>query len=308
MQFINIVVAGGVNIDTTYLVEKLPSEGETVSASGRKQSLGGKGLNQAVAARRAGASVAIVGATGAGPGGKEIREFLVNEGIEIQLLSELPNAKTGRAIIAVDPDANNLIIVDLGANLQADATMVDQLRDAWSGIQFVVANGEAPEMLVESLFIAARQNEVTTVWNPSPMPSDPSIVLRHTDVLVVNQSEANHLGGESQNIESLVDTLAKSGPSEIVLTLGADGCVVHHKGELHRITAPLVNAVDPTAAGDTFLGYYLAERVQGSTPQQAAKIATVAASICVQSHGAATSIPRRFDISEELKDAENADQ
>ncbi len=153
MQPINIVVAGGVNIDTTYLVGKLPRKGETVSAHGRKQSFGGKALNQAVAVRRAGASVAIVGATGADTAGIAIREFLVNEGVEIQLLAEILEVETGRAIIAVDPDANNLIIVDLGANLQTDSTVVDQLGDVWPSIQFVVANGEAPESLVESLFL-----------------------------------------------------------------------------------------------------------------------------------------------------------
>ena len=298
-----IIFAGGVNLDTTLLVRALPTEGQSVSTVGKYTAIGGKGLNQALAAQRAGARVAIVGATGDDDAGRTIRAFLAEEGINIEYLVEIGGAETGRAIIVLDPHARNLIVGELGANLLLEPDMVHRVEGAWGGwdrVQYIAANGEAPVDLLQKLFDLARSRNIQTVWNPSPMPEDPEPFLRRTDVLIVNRSEAEELAGTTAPMVAVLDRLHDLGPSEVIVTLGENGCIVGAGGKNNAYPARAVDAVDPTGAGDTFLGYFLASRTQGASIGEAAEIATVAASICVETNGAAKSIPRRGQVDSAL--------
>lgn len=296
MRSPTILVAGGVNLDTTLLVRTLPTEGQSVSATGSYRAIGGKGLNQALAARRAGAEVAMVGATGNDAPGREIRSFLVSEGVNIEYLIEIEAAHTGQAIIVLDSQANNLIVGELGANLLLEPGLVQGIWNAWNNwkdVRFVAANGEGPDMIVQRLFDQARSRSIQSLWNPSPMPEDPESLLERTDVLIANRSEAEELGGRGGGLRNLMRRLLETGPSEIIVTLGEEGCVIANKEEITSLSARSVDAVDPTAAGDTFLGYFLASRANGASTTEAARVASFAASICVQTKGAARSIPHR---------------
>jgi ribokinase len=289
----SVLVAGGVNMDTTYRVDSLPKPGETVNTIGKSQAIGGKGLNQALAVRRAGSDVGIVGSVGDDADGHVIREFLEVEGISCDLLSVLPDTDTGRAIILVDNDAENLIIVDLGANLETNENIVEQLGKSWSGVRAVVANGETPADVVRELFEEARTRSVTTIWNPSPMPKDVATLLGLADTLIVNFTEAAQLVGRDATPVELGQALVRKGPVEVVLTLGKEGSQICTRSESTRIPAPEVDAIDPTAAGDTFLGYYVSSRLEGLDPSAAALTASKAAALCVQCMGASDSIPTR---------------
>lgn len=295
-----VLVAGGVNMDTTYRVARLPSPGETVNAVARSRAIGGKGLNQALAVRRAGSSVGILGSVGDDADGKAIREFLAEEGVSCESLAVLPDADTGRAIILVDDDAENLIVVDLGANLLTDVSAVESLGGSFSGVRAVAANGEAPQRVVRALFEKARKLSIATVWNPSPMPDDVSALIRLTDTLIVNRAEAMHLAGRDAPPIELGRALARKGPSEVVVTLGAEGSQVCTRRESVRIPAAGAEPVDPTAAGDTFLGYYLTSRLDALEPDAAALVGSAAAALCVQSVGASDAIPRREDLPDDL--------
>ena len=298
-QLPQIIFAGGVNQDTTLLVRALPTEGQSVSTTGKYTAIGGKGLNQALAARRAGAQVAIVGATGDDAAGRSIRTYLAEEGVNIEYLVEIAGAETGQAIIVLDPQARNLVVGELGANLLLDPSMVHRVERAWDNwdrVQFVSANGEAPVDLLHMLFDLARSRNIQTVWNPSPMPEDPERVLRRTDVLIANRSEAEELAGTTATMAAAVDRLRDLGPSEVIVTLGESGCIVGAGGENIAYPARAVDSVDPTGAGDTFLGYFLASRTSGASTGEAAVNAMVAASICVEMKGAAKSIPRRGQV------------
>lgn len=278
-------------MDTTYHVANLPKEGETIFATETASSLGGKGLNQAVAAQRAGAHVALLGAVGTDQAGMDIRSFAKEEGMETSLLQQVSGENTGRAIIAVDSAANNMIIVDSGANrlttFRADHTQPSD----WSSVSHVIANGEAPVETVTSLFKFAKRVGMVTAWNPSPVPLDSAPLLSLTDVLVLNETEATSIEGNGGSPEYLVRMIAQRGPREIVLTLGASGSLVYANGQIERVPAEKVTAVDPTAAGDTFLGYYIANRAENSTPLASAKAASAAAALCVQQQGAVNAIP-----------------
>ena len=293
MPMPSVLVAGGVNMDTTYKVDSLPKPGETVNTIGKSQAIGGKGLNQALAARRAGSDVGIVGSVGDDTEGRVIREFLESEGISCDSLSLLPDTDTGRAIILVDDDAENLIIVDLGANLETDADIVEQLGDDWRGVRAVVANGETPANVVEALFEGARTRSVKTVWNPSPMPKDIATPLGLTDLLIVNHTEAAYLAGRDATPVELGQALVRMGPVEVVVTLGKEGSQICNRQESIKIPALEVDAVDPTAAGDTFLGYYVSSRLEGADSSDAALTASAAAALCVQCMGASDAIPTR---------------
>ena len=291
-----ILVAGGVNLDTTLLVRTLPTAGQSVSATGSYRAIGGKGLNQALAAQRAGADVAMVGATGDDAPGREIRSFLVSEGINIEYLIEIEGAHTGQAIIVLDSRANNLIVGELGANLLLEPGFVQGIWNDWNNwkdIKFVAANGEGPDMIVQRLFDQARNRDIQTLWNPSPMPKDPESLLGRTDVLIANRSEAEELVGRGGGLRNLMRGLLETGPSEIIVTLGEEGCVIANVEGITSLSARSVDAVDPTAAGDTFLGYFLASRANSASTIEAARVASFAASICVQTKGAARSIPHR---------------
>ena len=299
MPMPQVLVAGGVNMDTTYRVARLPKVGETVNSIGKSQAIGGKGLNQAVAVRRAGTPVGIVGSIGDDIDGQAIRQFLQAEGIHCELLATHSNASTGQAIILVDDSAENLIVVDLGANLETDAAVVATIGAAWSAIRAVVANGETPQDVAVALFRSARERSITTVWNPSPMPAEVATLLQLTDTLLVNQTEAAHLaGGDASTIE-LGQSCLRAGPSEVVITLGGDGCQVCTPLESTKLPSHEVDAIDPTAAGDTFLGCYVSSRLKGYDPAKAAHIANAAAALCVQNVGASDAIPLRDDLPSE---------
>lgn len=289
-------MAGGVNMDTTYHVANLPKEGETIFSIKTASSFGGKGLNQAVAAQRAGAHVALLGAVGADQAGKDIRSFAKEEGMETTLLQQVCGENTGRAVIAVDSAANNMIIVDSGAN-NLTRFLADRTQPSdWPDVRYVIANGEAPAEAVTSLFNFAKRAGMATAWNPSPVPSDPAPLLSLTDVLVLNETEATAIEGNERSPEYLIRKIAQRGPREIVLTLGASGSLVYANGQIERVLAEAVAAVDPTAAGDTFLGYYIANRADQKTPLSSARIASSAAALCVQKRGAVSAIPLASEL------------
>ena len=297
-----IIVAGGGNWDTTYHVDALPAVGETIFSKTQFEALGGKGLNQAVAARRAGAKVSIFGTTGADPAGLAVREFLSEEGVATDFLAELADLPTGRAVLTVDANANNTIVVAPGANLATDQPFPQGIDEHLAETAMALANAEALGDAVETLFKKARQHGVLTVWNPSPMPEHPEVILAKTDILVVNQSEARDLVGEQDGCIATARALCNLGQQETVLTLGKDGCIVATDSEFFQVPAVVVEAVDPTAAGDTFLGYYLATRLNGAARKLAAATATVAASVCVQVPGASVAVPRLAELERSVID------
>ena len=292
------MIMGGLNVDTTVLVRDLPAKGETIFASGMTTDIGGKGLNQALALHRAGADVRLVGTIGHDAAGAAIIDFMTEQGLVADHISRSDGAATGQAFIAVDQQGDNTIVVVPGANTQTGPEDIDALQDTLPQAAAIVANCEAPLDAVAHLFAAARDAGVQTVLNPSPVPNDHEQLLALTDMLVVNEEEAQALS-QATDGASQADVLGRLhalGSGRIVLTLGSEGCLYSDgKGAL-AVPAERVDAVDTTAAGDTFLGYFVASLVQGQSPGEACARATKAAALCVQVPGASAAIPHRSDL------------
>ena len=284
---------GSVNIDHVYSVPHFVRPGETLASADYKVFSGGKGFNQSTALARAGARVAHAGKIGAD--GAWLKDALAADGADVSLL-ETCGEPTGHAVIQVDESGQNCIIICGGANraiTPADAEMA--VSHFGKGDTLLVQNeiSSIPEIMhaahVRGLFIA---------FNPAPMgPEVAGYPLDLVDLFIVNEVEAAELAGlpagAAKDSDSVLGALrAKFPRAGILLTLGAAGSVADIGGERVAVQAKKVEAVDTTAAGDTYIGYFLAALQRGAALREAMEDATEAAAVCVTRAGAAPSIPR----------------
>lgn len=254
---------------------------------------GGKGLNQAVAAARAGGNVAFIGAIGRDPFGARLRAALSEDGIDVERL-RLTDAPTGTAHVAVLDGGENSIVVVPGANGEHLRLDDDELQSI-SSASFVVAQLERPVQLIEEAFARARASGATTVLTPAPADAMTRSLLELSDVLIPNAGEARVLSGRADDI-SAARVLSETVPM-VVVTRGAGGVIVARGGEvLLDVPARTVQAVDTTGAGDTFAGVFVARLSTGASVGEAVQAATIAASLTVTRHGAAVSMPRWREI------------
>ena len=271
----DVCVVGSANVDLVATVDRLPGPGETVPGSSFAEYPGGKGLNQAVAAARAGATVAFVGAVGADAAGAMLREVLDTEGIDATQVAAVA-LPTGRALIGVAASGENSIIVIAGANGTVTA---DALPDA----RVVLTQLEVPLAAVERAMAAGRAGGSITVLNPAPAAVIGAEILQHCDIVVPNEHEVELLGG--------VAHLLSLGAKAVVVTLGADGADLHTADGVVHIEAFEVTPVDTTGAGDTFSGALCARLAAGDELPAALRFAAAAGALCTTRAGAVPSIP-----------------
>lgn len=278
-----VCVVGSANLDLIALTERLPTPGETVIGHGFVEAAGGKGLNQAVAAARAGASVSFIGAVGNDDAGRSLRQVAVDDGINTAGLVTVPGAPTGRAVIGVGDDGANLIIVVPGANASVDPAVVNAAERLIAGARVVLAQHEVPDDAIETAFRLGRSAGATTILNPAPARTISSRVLSLVDILVPNEHEYPLLGDVSK-----VPCL--------VITEGDRGCRVVRSGETRRIPAFAVDAVDTVAAGDAFCGALAAALAEGLSLEESLTRASAAGALATLAHGAVPSLPERSAI------------
>ena len=282
----DVVVVGSANVDLVLPVQRIPRPGETVLASGLTRGPGGKGANQAVAAARAGAVTAFVAALGNDDGGALLREALSGSGVDLSLVSSV-DAPTGTAIITVDAAGENAITVAPSAN--ATLTLSAAARAAVSQAKIVLSQLEIPFDTVQ----AAAEASGYFILNAAPAAELSDELLGHVDLLVVNETEAEAVGGPK--LSSLLDRVPAA-----VVTLGAEGAVILTRAaDEIRVPGVPVEVVDTTAAGDTFCGVLAATLAARSSTgsvtegdlTNAVRRANVAASLSVQAAGAIPSVP-----------------
>ena len=285
---VKILNFGSLNLDKVYKVAHFVREGETISAQEQNQFLGGKGLNQSVALARAGIFVEHAGAVG-----RETTEFhalLKAEGAGTTYLRVLETV-SGHAVIQ-SCAGQNCIIVYGGANRMTRPQDVDAfLKDYGPGDLLLLQNETS---CVRYAMEQAREKGMTVAFNPSPI--DGSLtqdVLALADVLFVNETEGGLLSGTPANEnEAVLAALAERFPhAAVVLTVGGEGALYRKGGVLLRQRAYPVKAVDTTAAGDTFTGYFLAGMIRGFDPGKCLRCASMAAALAVSREGASASIP-----------------
>ncbi|MFP7833737.1 ribokinase [Marisediminicola sp. LYQ134] len=302
-----VIVVGSANTDTVFSVDRAPRPGETVLAGAAAEHPGGKGLNQAVAAARAGARVAFVGALGRDERGDALESVMAADMIDSTLVRRTEHP-TGQAFIVVDASGENSIVVASGANATVTA-LTDADGRAIRAARVLVLQLELPLAAVEAAARVASAAGTLVVLNAAPAMALGPDTLESVDVLVVNEHEALVVSG-LDDLDRAVAALSAR-VRRLVVTLGSAGSVLVDSGvEVARIAAHRVSVVDSTGAGDTFCGAFAAALAEADvTPQldvspldleRAARFATVAAALSVTVAGAVPSIPARADILEAM--------
>lgn len=287
---------GSLNIDYVYNVPHFIVRGETLAAKSLNTYSGGKGLNQSVALSRAGLKVFHSGAVG--EGANFLLDELVSAGVNIDFIAKLENIRTGHTIIQRSDDGDNCIILYGGANQAITHEQINRTLENFTSGDALVIQNEINE--IEYLSKCAREKNMIVAFNPSPMDSKIIPVFNNADYILLNEIEAGQFLNQdisSMTPEEIAGGLCEKLPdSKIVLTLGVNGSIYRDKNIICRQEAIKVKAVDTTAAGDTFTGFFLSGIFEGQSPEWAMKFAANASAIAVTRPGAAPSIPSRNEV------------
>jgi ribokinase len=296
---VRVCVVGSSNMDLTFHVPRLPRRGETLAGSLFQFGCGGKGGNQAVMAARLGAQVSIVSCVGRDPFGEQLLRNYRNEGIDVTHIQADADRHTGTAAIIVDEQAQNCIIVVPGANANLSP---DQVRAAASAIQradVVVCQLEIPAESVLEAFQIAKAQGVRTILNPAPAVRMPKALLSLSDLCVPNESEIELLTGRSvQSIPQAQEAgraLRDQAPCTVIVTLGARGALLVGDGVAEHFPAVAVQAVDPSGAGDAFIGSLAVFLAEGRSLNDAIRRANELAAFTVTRHGTQSGFPSAAD-------------
>ncbi|MFI7614429.1 ribokinase [Nonomuraea terrae] len=292
-----ISVFGSANMDLVAYVAQAPERGETVTGHRFRTIPGGKGANQAIAAARAGAPVAFLGAVGDDGFGAELRAALTEAGVDVRGLRQVPGS-SGIAHIVVDDDGGNSIIVVPGANGTVTGPSGEDMA-AIARSDALLLQLELPMEGVVAAAQAAQVSRVPVYLTPAPARPLPHELLGAVTTIVPNEHEAAAITGVS-GPEAALDALLEQ-VQEAVITLGSDGALYGARtGERLQVPAAAVKAVDTTAAGDTFVGALAVARAEGRGMAEALRFASTAAALSVQREGASTSMPTRHEIENAL--------
>ena len=290
-----IAVIGSTNVDFCSYVARLPQAGETIGNGVFMQANGGKGANQAVAARRLGADVSFICKVGRDIFGDNAISGYQKEGIDCSRILRSDKA-SGTALILVDGNAENCIAVAPGANADLTPEDVDSVADVIRSADYLILQLEIP---VESVLRAAKiahEAGVYVILNPAPACHLPEELFGYISLITPNQTESALLSGVGDNLDAAVEKLMQLGVKDVVVTLGSKGSLVISEGAKTLVPSLKVKAVDTTAAGDTFCGALCVALSEGCSLVDAAGFATKASALTVQKMGAQDSIPFRSDI------------
>ena len=304
-----LTVIGGINVDFVVKVPQFPAPGESAVGSEFFQTFGGKGANQAVAASRLGQfPVRMIGAVGNDEIGKQAIANLQDQSVDVELVERIDNATTGVALIFVNAAAENCISVVVGANGRLGDQIIDQISNShFEPGNFFLASLESPIAVVKKIFEKAKSNGATTLLNPAPANKKlmDSELLELCDFLTPNETELAILSGvplqsseitaESKaTILKAGEVLRERGAKDVIVTLGDQGCF--HCGEIGAVSCPSIDAVDTTAAGDTFNGALTVALMEGKPLSSALAFANNAAALSAMTAGAQPSLPTRSQI------------
>ncbi|WP_159814880.1 ribokinase [Pseudomonas sp. 18058] len=296
----NVVVIGSLNMDLVTRAPRLPVGGETLIGHSFATVSGGKGANQAVAAARLGAQVAMVGCVGSDDYGVQLRDALLAEQIDYQAVSVVEDS-SGVALIVVDDNSQNAIVIVAGANGAMTPAVIDQFDAVLQAADVVICQLEIPDATVGHALKRARALGKTVILNPAPasrpLPADWFTAI---DYLIPNESEATALSGlpvdSLESAEKAASHLIAMGAGKVIITLGAQGSLFANGQSFEHFPAPKVKAVDTTAAGDTFVGGFAAALAAGKSEAEAIRYGQIAAALSVTRAGAQPSIPTQSDV------------
>lgn len=297
-----ITVIGSINLDRTIRVKQMPKPGETMHTKEIFSAGGGKGANQAVAAKRSEAVTNFIGAIGNDESGEMMRELLSEEGIDLSGVQTLEKQATGQAYIIVDDQGENSIMIHSGANNAFTPQQVKEHAEVIKASDFVVAQFESTLESTIEAFSIAREAGVKTILNPAPALEDvPEELLRVTDMIIPNETETEILTGiqvsDEASLKAAAEHLHQLGIEAVIITIGSKGAFYDVQGRSGIVPAFKVNAVDTTAAGDTFIGAMSSVLEKDfSNLEEAIEYGNKASSVTVQRFGAQPSIPYKNEL------------
>ncbi len=250
-----VVVLGSLNVDTTLHIDQMPKPGETISAKSKTNSAGGKGANQAVAAVRSGAVTSFIGQVGDDGNGKFMIDALENDGINTDHVAVDKVEGTGSAVILLDSQGQNSIMVYGGANQAMKPAMMVDAEPLIENADILISEFETPQDVTYEAFKLAKQHGVTTILNPAPAAEIIDGLLEVTDLIVPNETESASLTGievtDNDSMDRNAEKFAQMGIDNLIITVGSRGSLLSHRGWQRTCPAFKVKAKDTTAAGDT---------------------------------------------------------
>lgn len=294
-----ILVIGSSNIDFVATMDEFPKIGETVEGNLFSYNMGGKGANQAIAAKRAGGNVTFITSVGNDDYGHNALEFYKKEGIDTSYSIVNDNITTGTALIWVDKNGENSIVIIPGANDLLSTGIIEENMTIIDESDIIVLQMEIPYQTVKAITEIANQKGKTVILNVAPAYPLDEDILKSVTYLIVNENEAEAILGENKEevgAEGLVDKLIEKGAENVILTLGKAGSIYKNSEGHLRIPAFKVEAKDSTGAGDTFCGALATRMSKGDCMKDALTFASAAAALSVTKMGALPSIPTEIEI------------
>lgn len=296
-----ILIVGSSNTDMVIKTHNFPAPGETILGGRFLMNAGGKGANQAVAAARLGGMVTFVGKIGDDIFGKQAVQQLEDEGINVDFVAVDPENPSGVALITVDKKGENSIVVAPGSNGTLSSADFDKAIAELDDSEFVLMQLEIPIPTVEHIARMAAKKQKKVVLNPAPAAVLTDELLQNLYIITPNETEAELLTGikvtDEQSALKAALILNEKGVELVIITMGSAGAFLLSNGKSEIISAPKVEAVDTTAAGDTFNGALVVALSEGKTIQESIAFANKAAAISVTRIGAQSSVPFRKEIS-----------
>lgn len=298
-----ITVFGSINMDLVATTPRLPKPGETVAGTGFATAAGGKGANQALAARRAGADVRMVGAVGQDEFAGPALDLLDKAGTDLAAVARV-DGPTGTALILVGGDGENMIAVVPAANGTVSAEQAEKAVGDMKSGDILMLQQEVPATSVKAALNAAKAKGVRTVLNIAPLIAETTELAALADIVIANETEFERLVGRdnltaSEREQILIEMHGKTGQI-LIVTLGGDGVIAAEGGALHRTKGLKIEPVDTVGAGDTFCGYLAASLDAGLGFDEALRRAAVAGSLACLKAGAQPSIPVASEVAAAL--------
>lgn len=295
-----ITVIGSSNTDMVVKAARLPAPGETILGGTFGTFPGGKGANQAVAAAKLGGSINFIGKRGADSFGTETEALLRNEGINTAHFTQHPTFPSGVALITINEEGENCIVVASGANAALTIDDIDAAANIIAQSSILLLQLETPLATIQHAVSIAKLAGVTVILNPAPAQHLPPSLLQGLTLITPNETEAEILTGipitDIASAKKAAISLQQKGVQSIIITLGAEGALLYHENTFTKIDSMPVKAVDTTAAGDVFNGALAVGLAEGQSLEEAALTACRAAAISVTRMGAQSSAPTKNEL------------
>ena len=300
----DVVVIGSANMDMTVRCRHLPIPGQTILGDSFVTNPGGKGANQAVASAKCGAKTQLVARVGNGMFVPRFIESYNRVGLKYDFMIRDSSTPSGTALVFVDEDGENMIVVAPGANLKLSPADVDAAASVIAGAKVMILQLEVPLETVVHATELAKKHGLKVILNPAPVRTLPPALLENVDIIVANEVEVAILTGADEvntsNAAQAVRPLVDSGVGHVITTLGKDGAVIAGGDGASTVRGFKVNSVDSTSAGDTFVGALACALTEGKSLEESTRFANAAAALACTKTGAQQSMPTREEIDEML--------